>query len=88
MPDQECDGRGTGRPSRPVASLYVTAEMFARLEASERIPCGRGMKGRRNAGTFAERYEETMTIRYETENGVEYAAADRAAIARVTGRKL
>jgi len=74
--------------SRPVASLYVSAAAFAELQADERVICGRGMKGRRTAATLAERYDGTMIIRYEQGAAMEYAAADRAAIARVTGRKL
>lgn len=89
LPDEECTGRGTlSFAPGSSHSLYVSAQAFARLEATEWIPCGRGMKGRRTAATLAERYDGTMIIRYEKGAAMEYAAADRAAIARVTGRKL
>lgn len=89
LPDEECAGRGTSKALRPVASsVHVNAEAFAGLRADERIVCGRGMKGRRAAVVLAERYENTMVIRYQIGGATEYAAADRAAIARVTGRKL
>ena len=88
LPDEECTGRGS-KALRPVASsLYVSAEAFARLGADERIVCGPGMKGRRTAAELAERYDNTMVIRYQNGEATAYAAADRAAIARVTGRKL
>jgi hypothetical protein len=87
LPDEECTGRGS-EALRPVASLFVNAEAFANLAGDERICCGRGMKGRRAAAVLAERYENTMVIRYQIGGATEYAAADRAAIARVTGRKL
>ena len=88
LPDEESWRASAYKMVSAQASLFLTAEAFAQLAESERVICGRGMKGIRTARVLAERYERMMIVRHQTRDGMEYAAAERAAVRRATGRSL